>query len=121
MREESARLRAAIDAIREAYIAQNTSLGATVDKTVAQKLDEIVAAQRKTETALATFSSVRVEEPPRPVHPAPPAPDPPELEVKRRCVVADVVADIEALAAARGGGGGGGRSGRWRQFTQFFG
>ncbi|RXV59815.1 hypothetical protein C6W92_14490 [Roseovarius sp. A46] len=76
MREESARLRAAIDAIREAYIAQNTSLGATVDKTVAQKLDEIVAAQRKTETALATFSSVRVEEPPRPVHPAPPAPDP---------------------------------------------
>jgi len=75
MREESARLRAAIDAIREAYIAQNQSLGATVDKTVAQKLDEIVAAQRKTETALATFSSVRAPEPPRPVQPAPPPPD----------------------------------------------
>ncbi|MET4101747.1 hypothetical protein ABIE58_001170 [Roseovarius sp. MBR-78] len=76
MREESARLRAAIDAIREAYIAQNQSLGATVDKTVAQKLDEIVAAQRKTETALATFSSVRVSEPPRPVRPAPPPEQP---------------------------------------------
>ncbi|MGR3461591.1 MAG: hypothetical protein ACU0AX_03850 [Roseovarius sp.] len=75
MREESARLRAAIDAIREAYISQSKSLGPTVDKTVAQKLDEIVAAQRKTETALATFSSVRAEEPPRPVHPAPAAPD----------------------------------------------
>jgi hypothetical protein len=76
MREESARLRAAIDAIREAYIAQNQSLGATVDKTVAQKLDEIVAAQRKTETALATFSSVRVSDPPRPVRPAPPPEQP---------------------------------------------
>ncbi|MFB9148498.1 hypothetical protein [Roseovarius ramblicola] len=75
MREESARLRAAIDAIREAYITQNQSLGATVDKTVAQKLDEIVAAQRKTETALATFSSVRAPEPPRPAPPAPPPPD----------------------------------------------
>ncbi len=76
MREESARLRAAIDAIREAYIAQSQSLGATVDKTVAQKLDEIVAAQRKTEVALATFSSVRVSAPPRPVRPAPPTDQP---------------------------------------------
>jgi hypothetical protein len=75
MRDESARLRAAIDAIREAYIAQNRALGATVDKTVAQKLDEIVAAQRKTETALATFSSVRAPAPPRPTAPAAPPPD----------------------------------------------
>ena len=75
MREESARLRAAIDAIREAYLAQNHALGATVDKTVAQKLDEIVAAQRKTESALATFSSVRAPEPPRPVQAPPPPPD----------------------------------------------
>jgi hypothetical protein len=73
MREESARLRAAIDGIRDAYIAQNQALGATVDKTVAQKLDEIVAAQRKTETALATFSSIRAREPePRPMRPTPP-------------------------------------------------
>ncbi|MBE0452800.1 hypothetical protein [Roseovarius autotrophicus] len=75
MREESARLRAAIDGIRDAYIAQNQSLGAAVDKSVAQKLDEIVAAQRKTETALATFSSVRAHQPePRPVRPTPPPP-----------------------------------------------
>jgi hypothetical protein len=71
MREESARLRAAIDAIREAYMTQSRAIGTTVDKTVAQKLDEIVAAQRKTETALATFSSVRTPEAP---HPAPPPP-----------------------------------------------
>lgn len=75
MREESARLRAAIDGIRDAYIAQNQYLGAAVDKTVAQKLDEIVAAQRKTEIALATFSSVRVHQAEaRPVRPAPPPP-----------------------------------------------
>ena len=75
MREVSARLRAAIDAIRDAYLAQSRSIGATVDKTVAQKLDEIAAAQRKTETALATFSSVRAREPePRPLRIAPPAP-----------------------------------------------
>ena len=68
MREESARLQAAIDAIREAYLKQNQSLGQTVDKTVSQKLDEIVAAQRKTESTLATFSSVRnPDAEPRPV------------------------------------------------------
>ncbi|MFU8776879.1 MAG: hypothetical protein ACNA7M_04345 [Roseovarius sp.] len=78
MRDESRRLRAAIDAIRAAYVAQNQTLGQTVDKTVSQKLDEIAAAQRKTETALATFSSIRVGLPePRPVlAPAPAASDP---------------------------------------------
>ncbi len=61
MREESARLHAAIEGIRQAYItqakAQNPQAGA--DMSVARKLDEIAAAQRKTETALATFSSTR--------------------------------------------------------------
>jgi hypothetical protein len=79
MREESTRLQAAIDAIRDAYLNQNQFLGQTVDKTVSQKLDEIVAAQRKTETTLATFSSVRTHEvEPRPVlapAPAPPGAD----------------------------------------------
>ncbi|WP_080456483.1 hypothetical protein [Roseovarius sp. A-2] len=80
MREESARLHAAIDAIREAYLKQNQSLGQTVDKTVSQKLDEIVAAQRKTESTLATFSSVRNHESePRPV--LAPAPSPTEDQV----------------------------------------
>ena len=80
MREESARLHAAIDAIREAYLKQNQALGQTVDKTVSQKLDEIVAAQRKTESTLATFSSVRNPEiEPRPV--LAPAPPPTEDQV----------------------------------------
>src|SRR6056297_1512996 len=79
MREESTRLQAAIDAIRDAYLKQNQFLGQTVDKTVSQKLDEIVAAQRKTESTLATFSSVRNQDAePRPVlapAPAPPGAD----------------------------------------------
>jgi type II secretory pathway pseudopilin PulG len=82
MREESQRLQAAIDAIRQAYLTQNQALAPVVDKTVSQKLDEIAAAQRKTETALATFSSVRVGQPePRPVLPPRPAPDEVEAQV----------------------------------------
>ncbi|MEC7257999.1 MAG: hypothetical protein VXW58_09285, partial [Pseudomonadota bacterium] len=59
MREESARLQAAIDGIRQSYVAlqQRAALGA--DVTVAKKLDEIAAAAKKTETALATFSTRR--------------------------------------------------------------
>lgn len=76
MREESQRLQTAIDAIRHAYIAQNQS-GAMGPEpaSVARKLDEIAEAARKTETALATFTSRRENE--RAASPAPtPAPDP---------------------------------------------
>ncbi|WP_299969862.1 hypothetical protein [uncultured Roseobacter sp.] len=64
IRAESQRLQAAIDAIRQAYIAQNQSgiLGPE-PATVARKLDEIAAAARKTETALATFATRRDPEP----------------------------------------------------------
>lgn len=65
MREESQRLQAAIDAIRHAYIAQQQG-GA--GPSVSRKLDEIAAATRKTETALATFSTRR-EETPRAIAP----------------------------------------------------
>lgn len=59
-REESRRLQAAVDALRKAYINQAQGGGATVNEpSVARKLDEIAAAQRKTETALATFTSSR--------------------------------------------------------------
>lgn len=61
MREESARLQAAIDAMRRTYVAQAQGArgrGAT-EPSVSRKLDEIVAAQRKTEDALATFTSSR--------------------------------------------------------------
>jgi hypothetical protein len=62
MREESARLQSAIDAIRNAYVAQAQSQGMGVpqgEATVARKLEEIAAAQRKTESTLATFTSTR--------------------------------------------------------------
>lgn len=67
MREESQRLQAAIDAIRQSYVtqAQAAMSGAPEPATVSRKLDEIAAAQRKTETTLATFSSGRAGEPAR--------------------------------------------------------
>ncbi|WP_439109865.1 hypothetical protein [Lentibacter sp.] len=59
MREESQRLQSAIDAIRHAYIVQSQGGRINAEPSVARKLDEIAAAQRKTETALATFTSSR--------------------------------------------------------------
>jgi hypothetical protein len=59
MREESQRLQAAIDAIRQAYIAQSQGRDLGNEPSVARKLDEIAAAARKTETTLATFSTRR--------------------------------------------------------------
>ncbi|WP_135504155.1 hypothetical protein [Roseovarius aestuariivivens] len=73
MREESQRLQTAIDAIRHAYVQQAQAGSAAVtEPSVAKKLDEIAAAQRKTETALATFSTSR--EPIRPRLAPTPAP-----------------------------------------------
>ena len=72
MRDESRRLQGAIDAIRQAYVAQAQSRGAIMDQSVARKLDEIAAAQKKTETALATFHSTRDAGQLRP----PPQPEP---------------------------------------------
>lgn len=63
MREESQRLQAAIDAIRHAYISQQQSGRISTEPSVSRKLDEIAAATRKTETALATFSTRREESP----------------------------------------------------------
>ena len=63
MREESQRLQAAIDAIRQAYIAQSQGRNIAADSSVTRKLDEIAAAARKTETALATFTSSRRDDP----------------------------------------------------------
>ncbi|WP_428926491.1 hypothetical protein [Marinibacterium sp. SX1] len=79
MREESHRLQAAIDAIRQAYLAQNQRGALSMEPSVQKKLDEIVEATRKAETALAIFSSVREREAaavPRAMAPAPSAPAP---------------------------------------------
>ena len=73
IREESQRLQSAIDAIRQAYVAQ-AQRGAIAGDTssVTRKLDEIAEATRKTETALATFSSTRsAAAAPRPAPPPP--------------------------------------------------
>ncbi len=59
MREESQRLQAAIDAIRQAYVAQSQGRALGTEPSVARKLDEIAAATRKTETELAKFTSSR--------------------------------------------------------------
>ncbi len=82
MREESQRLQAAIDAIRQAYIAQNQGRNLAAEASVTRKLDEIAAAARKTETALATFTSARQDAPAAvaaPAQPVAPAEDQPAL------------------------------------------
>ncbi|MCV2888091.1 hypothetical protein [Ruegeria aquimaris] len=67
MREESQRLQAAIDAIRQAYITQQQRHAAGHEPSVTKKLDEIAAAAKKTETALATFHTSRRDRPPVPL------------------------------------------------------
>jgi membrane protein implicated in regulation of membrane protease activity len=60
VREESRRLQAAIDAMRQTYVADRQARGAGgMDPTVEKKLNEIAKAAQKTETALATFTSAR--------------------------------------------------------------
>lgn len=61
MREESARLQTAIDAIRQAYVVQQQRAASTYEPAVTKKLDEIAQATKKTEDTLATFSSKRAE------------------------------------------------------------
>lgn len=59
VREESRRLQAAIDAMRQTYVADRQARGAGLEPTVEKKLNEIAKAAQKTETALATFTSSR--------------------------------------------------------------
>ncbi len=61
MREESARLQTAIDAIRQAYVVQQQRAASSYEPTVSKKLDEIAAVTKKAEDTLATFSSKRRE------------------------------------------------------------
>ena len=61
MKEESTRLQAAINAMRHTYIQQQQSGVLGMKPAVEQKLDEIAAAQRKTDATLAMFTSIRPE------------------------------------------------------------
>lgn len=67
MREESARLQAAIDALRQSYIQQQQIAPMTVRPAVEKKLDEIAASQKQAETAIATFATTRDRPPAKPV------------------------------------------------------
>lgn len=67
MREEGQRINAAVDALRHSYVSQaNGGTQANLEPTIAKKLDEIAAAQRKTETAIAMFSTTRETQAARP-------------------------------------------------------
>ena len=94
MREESQRLQAAIDAIRHAYIAQQQGGRLSNEPSVSRKLHEIAAATRKTETALATFSTRR-EEPQRAAKPAPEAPSADQATLALGTQRADMTPPIE--------------------------
>lgn len=59
MREESERLQSAINAMRQSHLLQQQSGVLGMQPGVEAKLDEIAAAQRKTETAISSFNSVR--------------------------------------------------------------
>lgn len=56
MKAEATRLQAAIDGMRQSYVAQAQSGGAA-SPSLEQKLDQIAAAQKETETALARFTA----------------------------------------------------------------
>lgn len=60
LRLEAARLQEAVEAMRDAYVmGQREGGGGTLRPTVEKKLEEIAAAQRQTESVLATFTSRR--------------------------------------------------------------
>lgn len=58
LRAEAARLQATVDAMRQAYVSSQQA-GVAVKPSVEKRLDEIAAAARQTETALASFTSRR--------------------------------------------------------------
>lgn len=78
LREEGRRLQISIDALRQNYASHMQNSGRGLEPSITKKLDEIAAAQRKTDAALAMFSTTREAAPaPRPI------PDPsPEVELE---------------------------------------
>lgn len=84
VREESQRLQAAIDAMRQTYVADRQARGTGLEPSVEKKLNEIAKATQKTETALATFSTSR-DAPSDPLTPSEPeAEDQPALALGTR-------------------------------------
>ena len=59
LRNEAARLQAAVEAMRASYVQSSSQMSGTLKPSVEKKLDEIAAATKQAETVLATFSSRR--------------------------------------------------------------
>lgn len=74
VRDESQRLQAAIDAMRQTYVSDRQARGVGIEPSVERKLNEIARTAQKTENTLATFASTRAAPSPRPT--APPPQDP---------------------------------------------
>ena len=75
LRDEARRLHAAVEAMRHAYVQQQQQTGA-VKPSVEKRIEEIAAAQKQAESAIAMFVSRR-DLRPAPSAPPPPAPLPP--------------------------------------------
>lgn len=63
LRQEAARLQASIDAMRAAYVEQQQRQSFEMKPEIVQKLDDLMAAQRASDSRMATFTSMRVAEP----------------------------------------------------------
>lgn len=59
MKEESVRLQAAINAMRHSYLQQQHAAASGSKPALERKLEEIAEAQRRTDAAIATFTSIR--------------------------------------------------------------
>ncbi|QQA42544.1 hypothetical protein [Pelagovum pacificum] len=83
MREESARLQAAIDALRKSYIEDRQRGSGTLDQSIERRLTEIAQAAVKSEPAVATFATARTQQrrtvPPARISERPPAEEQPSL------------------------------------------
>ena len=66
IREESERLQASMDAMRQIYISQAQMAATAMGPNVERKIDEIVKGQKRAEDALASFTSGRQSAPPAP-------------------------------------------------------
>lgn len=69
VREESERLQASMDAMRQIYIAQAQMAATTMGPNVERKIDEIVKGQKRAEYALASFASTRTAPEPETTRP----------------------------------------------------
>ena len=92
MREESDRLQASIDAMRQIYITQAQMVATAMGPNVERKIDEIVKGQKRAESALAHFATTRPIVPqarqeqqlavaPRPTREEGPTEEQPDLEL----------------------------------------